>query len=290
MAQVLGQSGRYVSQQAGRLRRQIIYRAGAFIAFLGIIQGLLLSPYFPVAQLSPLPSFLLTLALVALLIGLTHYLEHHLDALQQKRRQHERGLAGESRVARLLAKLPDAFHVINNLTTPFGNLDHVVVGPTGVFILDPKNWRGLVTADGKGDLRLNGRPLDKPQIRPFVARLMNVRDKVRTLASAVDPYHQAAFVFTAASVAAPWGSTGRVHCLTDDQLQDYLVNKDFGKRLTPDQVRQLTQAFVALATMDREFVPESNVRLSQPPHAPRPSTICDPQSSIRLTRPTPSRV
>ena len=44
----------------------------------------------------------------------------------------------------------------------------LVVGPTGVFVLDTKAWRGVVTSDGKGELLLNGQPTDKPYIRQFV--------------------------------------------------------------------------------------------------------------------------
>jgi hypothetical protein len=81
-----------------------------------------------------------------------------------------RGAAGEIHVGNILTDFPDDFCVINDLTTPFGNLDHVVVGPTGVFVLDSKNWRGVVSADGKGELLLNGQPTDKPHVRQFVGR------------------------------------------------------------------------------------------------------------------------
>jgi len=46
-----------------------------------------------------------------------------------------KGATGEATVALALTRFPDSFSVINDLATPFGNLDHVVVGPTGVFIL-----------------------------------------------------------------------------------------------------------------------------------------------------------
>ena len=44
-----------------------------------------------------------------------------------------RGARGEELVAKVLVGLPDAYHV-----------DHVEAGPTGVFSIETKNWRGRV--------------------------------------------------------------------------------------------------------------------------------------------------
>lgn len=164
-----------------------------------------------------------------------------------------RGAMGEHHVADKLANFPDEFCVINDLTTPFGNLDHVVIGPTGVYVLDSKNWRGVVSGNGKGELLWNGQPTDKPLIRPFIGRVMGIRDKVRTLAPGLDPFYQAAFVFTSARVDAKWGYTGSVHCITDDQLHNYIVEKNYGTKLKPEEVQRIAQAFLGLAQMDREF-------------------------------------
>lgn len=67
------------------------------------------------------------------------------------------GAAGEEIVARELARLPAGYHVFHSLDAGGGllmwrggDIDHVVVGPTGVFAVETKNWRGPVTlADGR---------------------------------------------------------------------------------------------------------------------------------------------
>lgn len=60
------------------------------------------------------------------------------------------GAEGERRVAEALSHLSEAWTVLHDrLLTPGRssvNLDHVVVGPGGVFLIDAKNWRGHVTA------------------------------------------------------------------------------------------------------------------------------------------------
>ena len=42
----------------------------------------------------------------------------------------------------------------------FANIDHVVVGPGGVFVIDSKNWSGDVRVV-EGTLRQNGRSREK---------------------------------------------------------------------------------------------------------------------------------
>jgi len=68
-----------------------------------------------------------------------------------------KGAAGEEIVARELARLPAGYHVFHALDAGGGvlmwrggDIDHVVAGPTGVFAIETKNWRGPVTlADGQ---------------------------------------------------------------------------------------------------------------------------------------------
>jgi hypothetical protein len=171
----------------------------------------------------------------------------------------QRGAAGEIGVGSILQKFPDNFYVINDLTTPFGNLDHVVVGPTGVFVIDTKNWRGVVSADGKGELLLNGNPTDKPFVRHFLARMMDIRDTVALIASYHDVFYRAVFVFTSARVEANWGKTSSVNCIRDDQLYGYMVEKDFGRKLEPREAERIAQAFLAVARMDKDFGQASSV-------------------------------
>ena len=63
----------------------------------------------------------------------------------------------EERVGRLLASLEsDGFAVLHNVNTGIGRIDHVVVGPSGVFILETKPWRGNIYQAARGRLLCNG--------------------------------------------------------------------------------------------------------------------------------------
>lgn len=57
----------------------------------------------------------------------------------------ERGAQGEAEVGRVLAALPREWEVLHDLAwpgRPRANIDHIVVGPGGIFIIDAKNWSG----------------------------------------------------------------------------------------------------------------------------------------------------
>jgi hypothetical protein len=65
----------------------------------------------------------------------------------------QRGAKGECQTARLLDRLGrDGYVVFHDLAMPDApaNLDHLVVGPSGVFVIDSKQWTGQVhqSADG----------------------------------------------------------------------------------------------------------------------------------------------
>ncbi|MBY8988776.1 MAG: NERD domain-containing protein, partial [Candidatus Lokiarchaeota archaeon] len=65
------------------------------------------------------------------------------------------GAIGETAVIKELKKLPDAYHILNEVMLSFSRsirwkkyndyvktckIDHVVVGPTGIFLIETKNW------------------------------------------------------------------------------------------------------------------------------------------------------
>jgi Nuclease-related domain len=73
-----------------------------------------------------------------------------------------RGAAGERRTARLLAPLErQGWAVLHDLALPRSqaNLDHLVIGPGGVFVIDSKQYRGRLQLDPSGRLWRGRYPL-----------------------------------------------------------------------------------------------------------------------------------
>lgn len=58
-----------------------------------------------------------------------------------------KGARGEERVAAILRNLPEGYHVFNDFVAGRLHIDHVVVGPAGVFAIETKFWRGIVTVE-----------------------------------------------------------------------------------------------------------------------------------------------
>lgn len=56
-----------------------------------------------------------------------------------------KGARGEEHVASLLETLPSGWHIFHDFAAGGYHVDHVVVGPTGVYAVETKNWRGRVT-------------------------------------------------------------------------------------------------------------------------------------------------
>jgi hypothetical protein len=75
----------------------------------------------------------------------------------------QQGRAGEERVAQVLDGLaPHGVRAVHDRSAPDSdaNLDHVVVAPTGIFVIDAKNWAGTL-AVRDGHLWQSGRRRDE---------------------------------------------------------------------------------------------------------------------------------
>jgi hypothetical protein len=82
---------------------------------------------------------------------------------EQARTWH-RGAQGERHTARLLDRLTrNGFVMFHDLAVPgsAANVDHLVIGPTGVFVIDSKQWIGSVHQSADGLVWHNHYPLDR---------------------------------------------------------------------------------------------------------------------------------
>jgi len=127
------------------------------------LTGYLLRAVFPVPELSR------TMAGVLLLL-LAVGLSAAANAGREQLTSFLKGARGEERVARELGFLPAEFTVFHGLPLKGGgrmlsgdDLDHVILGPSGVFVIETKNWAGSVTIE-KGAIICDGRVPDRPPL------------------------------------------------------------------------------------------------------------------------------
>lgn len=92
----------------------------------------------------------LVVGLVAAFLGAAHYIK-----IRENRKEEQMvsaGLRGEATVTRLLQEnLPNDTYILNDVTIRRGfrsaQIDHVVVSPKGIFLVETKNWRGKISGD-----------------------------------------------------------------------------------------------------------------------------------------------
>lgn len=89
-----------------------------------------------------------------------------------------KGARGEEMVSGILRELPDAYHVFNDFLACGKHVDHVVVGPAGVFAVETKFWRGKVTVE-EGHVLLNGQLPDRSPLQQALNEAELVRAELK---------------------------------------------------------------------------------------------------------------
>jgi hypothetical protein len=70
----------------------------------------------------------------------------------------QHGAQGEEEVTRLLSRLSDEYILVNDVVLPrgFGNVDHVLLGPCGIVVIETKRYKGHISCS-RGRWFHNGR-------------------------------------------------------------------------------------------------------------------------------------
>ncbi len=104
------------------------------------------------------PSGIIALVIILVLvigfISLFNFIVGQLDKrLNKEFEEHRLGQEGEERTGQLIAQVLDGnWHIFRNISLPGrnkGDLDHVLVGPPGVWVLEVKNYRGEFRNSGE---------------------------------------------------------------------------------------------------------------------------------------------
>ncbi len=147
-----------------------------------------------------------------------------------------KGDNGELDVARTLKKLPkNYYHLRDFLEGQKGNTDAIVVGPTGVWTIEVKNYkRGTITF--KNDILYNDdTPLEKALSQPY-AEAKGMEDHVKNslgISLQVNPV----LVFTNPKTRIHFGLGKQrgVYVIGKKWLLELIQNQNLGHPLTPEQ-------------------------------------------------------
>lgn len=152
-----------------------------------------------------LPGFL-ALLLLTRLIG--NVAGEGIDRQLKRARQAERGARAEEDVSRVLERLANQqpMLVFHDVATGHGNIDHVVITPHGVFVLETKSHHGRVEIAGER-LLLNGKPPEKDFIAQALGSAYWLKNHLRKLIG-VEVWVNAVVIFTHAFVPRPYRIKG----------------------------------------------------------------------------------
>ncbi len=90
------------------------------------------------------------------------------------------GARGEERVAGLLALLPESYHVFHDFVAGNYHVDHVLVGPAGIFSIETKTWNHPVTVE-EGTVLYNGHVPNKSPTAQCVKEADAVKEVLHQL-------------------------------------------------------------------------------------------------------------
>ena len=247
MAHIYGKSGESALNVSIEKREKVLWAFLLVIMYGAMAIGVLVGAMFSQSSTIRYSAFA---AIIITFVFVRVWLRRHSSIIEDKLRGYRawrRGYEGERVIGELLeSDLSDKFHVFNDLHFPGlrANIDHIVVGPTGVFVLDTKNWRGVVEwdADGKKIL-LNGEGQDAA--RAIMDATLDVHNKLETLTNR-HFFVRPVLVFPLAKVVP------RFKMAVELQQDTYLIDKclancyDKSRSLSDSDIDIVVQALRAL--------------------------------------------
>jgi len=161
------------------------------------------------------------------------------------------GAIGEQWTGRALRELEtQGWRIFHDLAASYGNIDHVVVGPGGVFLLDSKRWKGSVTVEADSAVV---RRLEDPDLHWRFTSTAHVKGLAREVHECIRASTRATVWVT--PVIVVWGDfaqgVGGDKCtfVHGDALAQWL--KDQPPRIAPGRVQKIAEAVGAtLARLD----------------------------------------
>lgn len=159
---------------------------------------------------------------------------------RETERTYERGAEGEEKVFNYLRKkLPHGYYILNDVKIPNmekANIDHIVIGPNGIFIIETKNLSGKVTIFNK-KIYVRGKPYHKDIIKQVWRQTFSLRYFLKKITGGLFFKIQPVIVFPTAYVTNH-GELSGVIVTSLPYLTKYLLQKS-SSRLPEDLTLRL---------------------------------------------------
>ena len=238
------EAGEGAARMYGELTKAWLRRnRGRFFALAAVLATLVIGVNLAAARWSSLrwSAGLVTGMVVAMFVIARMSPPHWIEKWQD-------GAIGEQWTGRTLRELESqGWRIFHDLAASHGNIDHVVVGPGGVFLLDSKRWRGSVTVDGDSAVI---RRLEDPDILWRFTSPSRVKGLAVEVSQAIRASTRATVWVT--PVIVVWGEFAQVvggdtcNFVHGDALARWL--KDQPARIAPGRVEQIAEAVASALT------------------------------------------
>lgn len=158
------------------------------------------------------------------------------------------GLTGERAVVKNISdKLSSDYSIFNDVLLKdgkrSGNVDHIIVGPTGIFVMETKNNKGVVTYDGYNWKGISGNPSQQA-----VSNMFRIKDILKNCEVFKEKalYVNAVVLFTNSKINLKiskdpeWCKVFQIKKLTDSCLSDYIKNEPI--RFSDEEIASIEQS------------------------------------------------
>ena len=164
-------------------------------------------------------------------------------------RTYKSGLNGERKVVKNISdKLGSNYSLFNNVLLndrKRGDIDHIIVGPTGIFVMETKNNEGLVTFDGYKWVGIRGNPSGQA-----VSNAVRIKDILTNceVFKEREPYVNAVVLFTNNKINPIVPEDPKlckvlqIKKLTDTSLSDYIRNGPI--RFSNEEITSIEQSLI----------------------------------------------
>lgn len=91
-----------------------------------------------------------------------------------------KGAKGEERVAAILQDLPDEYEVFHDYVAGGDHVDHVVLAPSGLYVLETKFWNGKVTVED-GCVLVDGKLPSRSPVAQVQRETQELKQKLKEM-------------------------------------------------------------------------------------------------------------
>lgn len=170
---------------------------------------------------------------------------------------YSRGLQGEQITIEALQNLSDSYYLINDVNLPkgYGNIDHVVLGSNGIFIMETKNFEGEIRCEGdiwyqyKDTWKIpEEHEIKSPskQVKGNALKLKQYIESKNIFSKSLRLWVEGIVVFTHDNVILRWDNP-TVPVLKVNQLCKYIRNKESRIKFSSQELEKVAKILLRQA-------------------------------------------